>query len=1162
MRATICVRFYASILMIMPLGGWITLDLMFKNTNDTFLEIEASDKEFKENECNCFKVEERSHAMCKLMSVVHVDRITFVKISDCSAFVDTRFDCFLQFCGSDLLVLEFYYFCSRDTVSINFENLENFIIRKTNFSLLLHLRSSLYDLCHSHVSDEKEFVPPFTKQTPQRNELYCTKLSCAKDEVILNISSGQKLLKENLHVGRNVQSCSKFLSTYDKTFQRLRRNTPNRPPILNSKHFITNVLEEQPPGLVLSINISATDPDEGDAGKLRYSLHAAKDQRSQSLFEINSFTGTVSTTQKLDRESMGTHFFRVVAQDSGKPKMSAEAFLTIYVKDFNDHAPIFERDLYTKSVSENLGAGGELLTVHAIDGDSEENGEITYRILNEGEVEGMYEINPQTGLVTITSRLDREKRDFYKLKIMAIDGALLESKLSSTATVEVTVQDENDNSPQFLNSPYHFDINEDIECLNTPFMGDIKAIDADLDKNALLRYSITSGNSLGHFMIDPNNGSLFLIGPLDYEKIPSYRLFVKAQDQGNPPKSNTTSVTINILDSNDNEPKFDVPYYHDFISENIPIGSNIFKIRAHDADSGPFGNLTYVIRSKDNLPFLINGQGSITTTREIDREVQSIYRFEVVACDSGGDFKKCSSAVVEITVRDVNDNPPIFEHKVYNSSVSEDTPPGSIVETVRATDADEDVNGRITYGIVSGNERGSFSMLNQVGYATLIVAKMLNYKQQNKYALVVSATDNTFEGTATIYVSVQDVNLNRPVFLGTPYHLRLPEDTSIGQVVFSVSAFDADSGNNARISYSLSPNEAFSVNEVTGEMTLVSSLDRETKAGYTLTVTAVDHGHPPKFDFADIEILIIDVNDNPPLFVENSYQASVSEDSFVGANVLTVQARDADEGLNKRIKYILDDHIQDFKIESMLGIIRTAKELDREKVADYNLMVYAVDGGEPALTGSVLVKIEVLDVNDNAPVFESSNLVFYVEENVPVGFRVGEIKAFDLDDGSHADMMFSILPGPDSESFTLDSFNGNTFLVSMVELDFESTKKEFFVDVRARSHHLFTDATIKVVVTDVNDNLPVMDDFIILFNNYKDHFNLGIVGKVPAHDPDVNDNLRYKFVYGNQGRLLHLNETSGIMRLDSRLNSDVPTNGTLVISVSGGNCYSFLLFGY
>lgn len=169
------------------------------------------------------------------------------------------------------------------------------------------------------------------------------------------------------------------------------------------------------------------------------------------------------------------------------------------------------------------------------------------------------------------------------------------------------------------------------------------------------------------------------------------------------------------------------------------------------------------------------------------------------------------------------------------------------------------------------------------------------------------------------------------------------------------------------------------------------------------------------------------------------------------------------------------------------------------------------------------------------------------------GSVVGSLSAYDGDEGDNAAIEYTIVGGPDAECFSLTVRGPSdpAVLTTLCELDYEADKRVYAVYVRARSIHLFSDATVRIIVDDVNDNVPQLVDFVIIFNNYKDHFDGGQVARIPAHDPDARDRLRFRFVSGNQASLIHLDEETGLVRLDARLNSDMPTNGTLLVSVTG-----------
>ncbi|KAK2161264.1 hypothetical protein LSH36_119g03060 [Paralvinella palmiformis] len=945
-----------------------------------------------------------------------------------------------------------------------------------------------------------------------------------------------------------------YISRILPRHRRLRRWVKNTPPSFEKSDFVENVPEEQNPGYSIS-TFTATDPDPGDAGRITYSLLATKDGRSQNMFGIDPSSGLLTITQRLDREQIPVHHFLVIAMDHGEPSLSGTASLTIYVNDINDHAPEFESAMYSQSISESISIGSTVLTVRANDEDSGSNAEVEYHILNQAGVNEAFRIDRRQGSILVRQQLDRERCEHYRLEIRATDKARSSERKNATAVVEITVLDENDNRPQFTRSSYMVEVSEDIDPTGSPVIAEIKAIDADAGANGLVRYSITSGNFLNKFSIDSRTGQLAVLQPLDFEKVQQYRLSIRAQDGGSPYKSNSTIVLIKVIDVNDNEPKFYTSLYQESVPENEPLGYTVMRVQAFDADSGLNSAVVYTLKhTTDDLPFEIDPtSGVLIISKQLDRETLSEYDFSVEARDQGTPPRSTMARII-VRVRDVNDNTPIFEPKVYHEIVSEESFPGTPVIAVTARDKDE--NARVTYTIVDGNINSAFRIDSQMGQGLIRVARMLNYQDQSRYILTVKASDGQLEDTAVVFINISDANTYRPIFQGIPYQVHVNEDKPVGSSIFKVYAVDNDVGENARITYHMDENDAFQIDPVTGEIVIKHSLDRELVSGYTIGVTAMDHGSPPQSDSADIEITIVDVNDNAPIFLEPEYSGRVEEDAFVGTSVLTIQAKDADSGLNGRIRYTFEGGSSgagDFRLDPVLGILRVNKELDRERMDHYELIAYAVDRGTPEKSTSIIINIKVNDVNDNAPRFPAEVIDMYIAENSPVGSTVGTLGAVDPDEGVNAEIQYSILSTLDGDDFKLSHrpLDETAIITTATELDYEGERKEYLIMVRARSFHLFSDVKVKIHVQDTNDNSPELENFVIIFNNYKNHFPTSAIGRIPAFDPDEYDKLRYSFVSGNQANIMHLNPSTGMIHLDPRLNSDVPMNATLQVRVDG-----------
>ncbi|XP_036375616.1 cadherin EGF LAG seven-pass G-type receptor 1 [Megalops cyprinoides] len=933
-----------------------------------------------------------------------------------------------------------------------------------------------------------------------------------------------------------------------------KKRSVNSAPQFQLPNYQVSVPENEPAGTRV-ITLKAIDSDAGEAGRLEYGMEALFYSRSNDYFQIDPQTGSITTLQPLDREVKDTHVFKVTATDGGTPPRSATAYLTVTVSDTNDHTPVFEQQQYKVSIRENVEVGFEVITIRATDGDAPSNANMIYKIVNGEGANAGFEIDPRNGLVRTRVRPDREAQTQYHLVVEANDQGKDPGPRSATVTVHITVEDENDNYPQFSEKRYVVQVPENV-AVNTR-VAQVEATDKDEGINGKVHYSIISGNVRGQFYIHSPTGVIDVINPLDYETNREYNLRIKAQDGGRPPLINGTGmVVIQVVDVNDNAPMFVSTPFQASVLENVAIGYSVIDIKAIDADSGENARLAYrLVDTPPGFPFAINNStGWVTVAAELDRETTEFYTFGVEARDHGAPAMS-SSASVSITVLDVNDNVPTFTQKMYSLKINEDATVGTSVLMVTAID--RDANSVVTYQISSGNTRNRFAITSQSGGGLITLALPLDYKQERQYVLTVTASDGTRYDTTQVFINVTDANTHRPVFQSANYQVLVSEDKPVGSTVVVISATDEDTGENARITYVMEDNvPQFKIDPDSGAITTQTEIDYEDQASYTLAIIARDNGIPQKSDTTYVEIIVLDANDNAPQFLRDVYQGSVLEDAPVFTSVLQISASDRDSGSNGRLSYTFqggDDGDGDFFIEPYSGIIRTARKLDRENTAAYNLKAYAVDRGVPPLKAAVDIHVSVLDINDNAPVFEKDELLIFVEENSPVGSVVARISATDPDEGSNADIMYQIVEGNVPEVFQLDIFNGD--LVALVDLDYEA-RTEYVIVVQATSAPLVSRATVRVRLVDVNDNAPVLRDFEIIFNNYvtnkSNSFPAGVIGKVPAHDPDVSDKLRYSFVEGNELRLLILNQDTGDLRLSKDLDNNRALEATMKVSVTDG----------
>ncbi|KAI2665272.1 Cadherin EGF LAG seven-pass G-type receptor 1 [Labeo rohita] len=768
-----------------------------------------------------------------------------------------------------------------------------------------------------------------------------------------------------------VQTSSHSMQHVSNQWKPRIRRAVNSAPQFQLPNYQVSVPENEPAGTRV-ITLKATDSDPGEAGKIEYGMEALFDSRSNDFFRIDPQTGSIETVQPLDREVKDTHVFKVTATDNGTPRRTTTSYLTVTVSDTNDHGPVFEQNEYRVRIRENVEVGFEVITVRATDGDAPSNANMIYKIVNGEGVNSGFEIDSRNGLVKIRVRPDRETMSQYQLIVEANDQGKDPGPRSATATVHITVEDENDNYPQFSGKRYVVQVPENV-AVNTK-VAQVEATDRDEGNNAKVHYSIISGNVKGQFFIHTPTGAIDVINPLDYEMIREYNLRIKAQDGGRPPLINGKGiVVIQVVDVNDNAPMFVSTPFQATVLENVPIGYSVIHIQAIDSDSGENARLDYSFTdTTPGFPFTINNStGWITVSVELDRETTEYYTFGVEARDNGVPVMS-SSASVNITILDVNDNIPAFTEKVYSLKINEDAVVGTSVLTVTALG--RDVNSVVTYQISSGNTRNRFAITSQSGGGLITIALPLDYKQERQYVLTVTASDGTRFDTAQVFINVTDANTHRPVFQSTSYHQTFSEDRPIGSTVVVISATDEDTGENARITYIMEDNvPQFKIDPDTGAITTQMEIDYEDQASYTLAIIARDNGIPQKSDTTYVEIIVLDANDNAPQFGRDKYQDTVFEDAPVFTSVLQISASDRDSGSNGRVSYTFqggDDGEGDFMIEQYSGIIRTQRKLDREKVPVYNLKAYAVDRGVPPLKAEVEIQISVLDISDNTPAFE------------------------------------------------------------------------------------------------------------------------------------------------------------------------------------------------
>ncbi len=365
---------------------------------------------------------------------------------------------------------------------------------------------------------------------------------------------------------------------------------------------------------------------------------------------------------------------------------------------------------------------------------------------------------------------------------------------------------------------------------------------------------------------------------------------------------------------------------------------------------------------------------------------------------------------MSITIRDVNDNTPSFASDSIEIAVKENVAPRSIIYGLRAEDGDSGSNGQVQYSIQVSS---SFFEVDS-GSGDIRVRRALDYESQKLHTFLVRASDGgtpSKSSSVQINIVVQDVNDNPPIFTQNTYSVDIDEGTPISTKFLQVTATDMDTGNNGLLRYSLQEgaySHIFGIYANDGYIYNRLNLDREHREQYTLNALVADSGIPAKTSTAQVVINILDANDNTPTFQEDSYNFYISENLPAGTQVGYVHATDSDQRDNTQLRYSVVGSSSAFRLDSRSGELKTKQGLDREKKEEHSFSVRVTDDGSPPRTATVNVKVTVLDVNDNAPVFDRQGIyIAKIDENQPKGTLVTQVSARDLDSGENSTITYS-----------------------------------------------------------------------------------------------------------------------------------------------------------
>ncbi|XP_047434501.1 protocadherin-10a isoform X1 [Mugil cephalus] len=503
-------------------------------------------------------------------------------------------------------------------------------------------------------------------------------------------------------------------------------------------------------------------------------------------------------------------------------------------------------------------------------------------------------------------------------------------------------------------------------------------------------------------------------------------------------------VEIEVMDINDNPPSFPETDISVEISESATPGTRFPVENAFDPDVGTNALSTYAITNNNYFYLDVQTQSDgnkfaeLVLEKPLDREQQAVHRYVLTAVD-GGIPQRTGTALLVVKVLDSNDNAPTFEHSVYTVNLQENSPVGTLVIQLNATDVDEGQNGEIVYSFSNHNTPRIKDLFNiDARTGRIEVAGEVDYEESSTHQIYVQAKDmgaNAVPAHCKVLVKLVDVNDNTPEIGFSTVTESVSEQDAPGTVIALFSVSDRDSGENEQMSCEILGDVPFKLkSSFKNYYTIVTDgpLDRENTDSYTITVVAKDKGQPSLATSKSIKVHVSDENDNAPRFTQAVYDVYVTENNVPGAFIHAVSALDPDIGQNALITYsILECDIQGMSVDTYVsinqdtGYLYALRSFDYEQLKEFSFMVQAKDAGAAELFSNATVNVIIVDQNDNAPtviapIGKNGTAKEHLPRSAEPGYLVTRIVAMDADDGENARLSYSILRGNEMGMFRMD----------------------------------------------------------------------------------------------------------------------------------------------
>ena len=851
-------------------------------------------------------------------------------------------------------------------------------------------------------------------------------------------------------------------------------------------------------GQLEAINVTAQFPDLTVRsalanGSLSYTFSLAAGNVSRYVGLIATLTySNYAANPKVD-----ARIITVAISDGIGYSLPASLRLAIVLT--NKSAIAFPNSTVSVVISELAAVGSVVYTAVATNFGF--NYSIAYALQN---TYGTFNISLVTGVIALTALLDTRVKSNYTLVIFASDGVNVTSM-----QLVVTVVAAN-HPPVFDPATYNSSLLENSP-LGAP-VTTVRAIDRDTGTNGYVTYNITGGNQNGTFAINATSGAITLAATLDSRIQGSYVISVRATDGGYPSLFSTAIVAVTVVPVK-YPPVFAVPVVSLNVSEDTPLFALLYVAQATGRDATD--KIVYALASTTQNTFAVNSTGHLVLTGRLNSDVIAQYQLIIVANNT----VYISNQTVIVNVVAVDNTPPQFTTAPpFNVSVFDNSSIGTLLLKLEIVNG---ANSSIEFILPLGNFGGLFALNATSGQ--LVLNGTLSWETQPFYSLPLVArrtlhpSQNT---TALVLITVLDANDMTPTFPYPVYVFSVLENSTVGSIVGIVHATDNNTGPNGMVSYTFtytSAGSTFWINSSSGEIVLNGTLDRETTPAYWLVVMATDHGTPALSSRTMVNITVLDVNDNSPVFAIPYITVLINEHSSVPTYLTTVHATDKDGGV---VLYFLPpENLTLFAVNSTTGVLTAKRAFDSDAgETHFIVVVIATDQGNPPLSSQAIISVNVTDEVEYPPLFPTDQLQLRVPENLPVNSTVAVVMANSTEPGPAGIVVYSLVGVSVSYPFQINPSSGAILLVS--RLDRETTPFYIF-EVQASNpfedEFLFSVLFVNVTVLDVNDNAPavtVSENPVTILTT---HPVGALITTVVASDPDLGDNGTVRFALSDSG---------------------------------------------